>query len=84
MKVRNIKSRYHLSFDAVRLPAFQFVQDFVEYFTRTHHTTIDIYDHLIADDLKQMATIVAVFVYNTAQRNDKLPRKPLPKALASH
>lgn len=69
----------HLSFDAVGLPGFQFIQDPIEYFTRTHHTTMDSYDHLIAGDLKQMATIVAAFVYDAAQRNKKLPRKPLSK-----
>lgn len=69
----------HLSFDAVGLPGFQFIQDPIEYSTRTHHTTMDSYDHLIAGDLKQMAAIVAAFAYNAAQRNDKLPRKPLPK-----
>lgn len=68
----------HLSFDAVGLPGFQFIQDPIEYDTRTHHSTADSYDHLIAADLKQMATIVAAFVYNAAQRADKLPRKELP------
>jgi carboxypeptidase Q len=74
----------HLSFDAVGLPAFQFIQDPIEYFTRTHHATMDSYDHLIEDDLKQMAVIVAAFVYNAAQRDEKLPRKELPKPAASH
>ena len=82
--ISNTGGTDHQSFDAVGLPAFQFIQDPIEYFTRTHHTTMDSYDHLIADDLKQMATIVAAFVYNAAQRNDKLPRKPLPKAVATH
>jgi carboxypeptidase Q len=68
----------HISFDAVGIPAFQFIQDPVEYHTRTHHTNMDSYDHLMADDLKQAAVIVAAFVYNTATRNDMLPRKPLP------
>ncbi|HET9056788.1 MAG TPA: M20/M25/M40 family metallo-hydrolase [Chitinophagaceae bacterium] len=69
----------HVSFDEVGIPGFQFIQDQIEYFTRTHHSNMDSYDHLIADDLKQMATIVAAFVYNTAQRDEKLPRKELPK-----
>ena len=68
----------HISFDAVGIPAFQFIQDPVEYHTRTHHTNMDSYDHLMAADLKQAAVIVAAFVYNTATRNDILPRKPLP------
>ena len=71
----------HQSFDAVGLPGFQFIQDPIEYDTRTHHTTMDSYDHLIADDLKQMAAVVAAFVYTAAQRNDKLPRKDLPKVV---
>ncbi len=70
----------HLSFDAVGLPAFQFIQDPIEYNARTHHSNMDTYDHLIEDDLKQIATIVAAFVYNAAQRDEKLPRKELPKA----
>lgn len=69
----------HLAFDAVGLPGFQFIQDPIEYDTRTHHSTMDTYDHLIGADLKQMATIVAAFVYNAAQRAEKLPRKELPK-----
>jgi len=69
----------HLSFDAVGLPGFQFIQDEMEYSTRTHHTNMDSYDHLSEDDLKQAATIVAAFVYNAAQRDDKFPRKELPK-----
>ncbi|MEP6846930.1 MAG: M20/M25/M40 family metallo-hydrolase, partial [Panacibacter sp.] len=69
----------HLSFNAVGLPGFQFIQDPIEYFTRTHHTSMDSYDHLIADDLKQMSAVVAAFVYDAAQRNEKIPHKPLPK-----
>jgi carboxypeptidase Q len=65
----------HLAFEAVGLPGFQFIQDPIEYNTRTHHSNMDVYDHLIEDDLKQMATIVAAFVYNSAQRDAKLPRK---------
>jgi Zn-dependent M28 family amino/carboxypeptidase len=68
----------HQAFDAVFLPGFQFIQDPMEYNTRTHHTNMDGYDHLSADDLKQAATIIAAFVYNTAQREQKLPRKAIP------
>ena len=68
----------HLSFDRILLPGFQFIQDPIEYNTRTHHTNMDNYDHLQADDLKQAATIIAAFVYNTAQRDEKLPRKQKP------
>lgn len=77
--ISNTGGTDHQSFDAVGLPGFQFIQDPIEYDTRTHHSTMDSYDHLISDDLKQMATIVAAFVYNAAQRVEKLPRKELPK-----
>lgn len=65
----------HLSFDAIGLPAFQFIQDNIEYDTRTHHTNMDSYDHLQPGDLKQAAVIIASFVFSAAQRNEKLPRK---------
>ena len=68
----------HLSFDGVGLPGFQFIQDEVEYDTRTHHSNMDVYDRIQDDDMKQAATIMAAFVYNTAMRDKKLPRKPLP------
>ncbi len=77
--INNTGGTDHQSFDAVGLPGFQFIQDEIEYDTRTHHTTMDSYDHLISDDLKQMSTIVAAFIYNAAMRNEKLPRKELPK-----
>ncbi len=77
--ISNTGGTDHQSFDAVGLPGFQFIQDEMEYSTRTHHTNMDSYDHLSEDDLKQTATIVAAFVYNTAQRDQKLPRKELPK-----
>jgi carboxypeptidase Q len=67
----------HLSFDRVGVPGFQFIQDEIEYDTRTHHSNMDSYDHLVGDDLKQAAIIVASFVYNTAMRDEKLPRKEL-------
>jgi carboxypeptidase Q len=73
--LQNTGGTDHLSFDAVGLPAFQFIQDDIEYDTRTHHTNMDAYDHLQANDLKQAAVIIASFVYNAAQRNEKLPRK---------
>ena len=73
--ISNTGGTDHQSFDGVGLPGFQFIQDPIEYDTRTHHSNMDVYDHLIEDDLKQMATIVAAFVYNSAQRDAKLPRK---------
>jgi Iap family predicted aminopeptidase len=81
--ISNTGGTDHLSFDAVGLPGFQFIQDGIEYNTRTHHTNMDTYDHLIADDMKQNATIVAAFVYNAAMRDEKLPRKELPKPKAA-
>ena len=78
--INNTGGTDHLSFDAIGIPGFQFIQDALEYDTRTHHTNMDTYDHLVPDDLKQAAIIVAAFVYNTAQRDDKIPRKELPKA----
>ena len=65
----------HLSFDAIGLPGFQFIQDEIEYETRTHHSNEDVFDRIQSDDLKQAATIMAAFVYNTAMRDEKLPRK---------
>jgi Zn-dependent M28 family amino/carboxypeptidase len=73
--VSNTGGTDHQSFDAIGLPGFQFIQDEIEYSTRTHHTTMDSYDHLIADDMKQISVIVASFVYNAATRDEKLPRK---------
>ncbi len=79
LTISNTDATDHMPFDAVGLPAFQFIQDPIEYDTRTHHSNTDLYDHLQEDDLKQAATIVAAFVYNTAMRDAKLPRKELPK-----
>ena len=76
--IRDTGGTDHLSFDAVGLPGFQFVQDELEYSTVTHHSNMDVYDHVSEGDLKQAATIVAAFVYLTANRPEMLPRKPLP------
>ena len=77
---RNTGGTDHQSFDAVGLPGFQFIQDPIEYGTRTHHSNMDVYDRIQASDLKQAAAIVAAFAYEAATRPEKLPRKPLPKA----
>ena len=77
--ISNTGGTDHGSFDAVGLPGFQFIQDPIEYDTRTHHTNMDSYSHLIAADLQQVSVIVASFVYNAAMRDEKLPRKELPK-----
>jgi Zn-dependent M28 family amino/carboxypeptidase len=71
----------HLSFDAVGLPGFQFIQDPLDYGTRTHHSELDVYDHAQAGDLMQASAILASFVYNAANRAEMLPRKPLPEPL---
>jgi hypothetical protein len=69
----------HQSFDAVGLPGFQFIQDPVEYGTRTHHYSQDVYERVQAVDMRHNAVAVAVFTYLTANRNELLPRKPLPE-----
>jgi Zn-dependent M28 family amino/carboxypeptidase len=81
LTMRNTGGTDHLSFDAVGIPGFQFIQDPLDYDTRTHHSNMDVYDRLQADDLKQAAVIVASFVYNAAMRDATLPRKPIEKAL---
>lgn len=81
--VENTSGTDHLSFDAVGLPGFQFIQDEVEYSSRTHHSTMDSYDHLVEDDLKQAATVVAGLIYQAAMSDQKVPRKELPKAQKS-
>ena len=68
----------HLAFDAVGLPGFQFIQDPVDYSTRTHHSNMDMYERLVADDMRHNAAVVATFVYLTANRDQKLPRKTPP------
>jgi carboxypeptidase Q len=78
--IRNTGGTDHLSFDAVGIPGFQFIQDGLDYGTRTHHSNQDTYERLSEDDLKQAATIVATFVYNTSQRDEMMPRKELPTA----
>ena len=81
LTMNNTTGTDHLSFDAVGIPGFQFIQDPIEYDSRTHHSNMDVYDRLQMDDLKQAAVIVASFVYNTAMRDEMLPRKPIEKPL---
>ena len=76
--IRNTSGTDHLSFDAVGLPAFQFIQDEIEY-DRGYHTLMDTYERLVMDDLKQNALITAALVYLAAQRDEKLPAKPYEK-----
>jgi hypothetical protein len=79
--IRNTGGTDHLSFDAVGLPGFQFIQDPLDYGTLTHHSDIDTYDHLQAPDLMQAAAVIATVVYDAANRGEMLPRKELPKVL---
>jgi carboxypeptidase Q len=81
LTMRNTGGTDHLSFDAAGIPGFQFIQDPLEYDTRTHHSNMDVYDRLQPEDLKQMAVIVASFVYMAAQRDQMFPRKPIEKEM---
>jgi hypothetical protein len=81
LTMRNTGGTDHLSFDAVGIPGFQFIQDPIEYDTRTHHSNMDVYDRLQPEDLKQISVIVAGFVYDAAMRDQMLPRKPIEKPL---
>jgi hypothetical protein len=76
---RSVASTDHVSFDAIGLPAFQFMVDRLEYNSRTHHSNMDFYDRVQRDDMIQQATVIAVFAYNAAMRDEKLPRKALPR-----
>ena len=81
LSMRNTGGTDHLSFDAVGIPGFQFIQDPIEYETRTHHSNMDVYDRLQPEDLKQISVIVASFVYDAAMRDQMLPRKPIEKPI---
>ncbi len=78
LTISNTGGTDHQSFDGIGLPGFQFIQDEIEYDTRTHHSNQDVFDRIQADDMKQAAVIMAAFVYNAAMMDEKLPRKPLP------
>ena len=67
------------AFDAIGIPAFQFMVDRLEYNSRTHHSNMDTVDRVQRDDMVQHATVIAVFAYNAAMRDEKLPRKALPR-----
>lgn len=77
LTLQNTGGTDHLSFHAVGIPGFQFIQDNVAYWSRTHHSNMDNWDHLVEDDLKQASTIVASFVWHTAQMDGKLPRRKM-------
>ncbi|MFZ4984746.1 MAG: M20/M25/M40 family metallo-hydrolase [Blastocatellia bacterium] len=76
LTIQNTGGTDHLAFDAVGLPGFQFIQDPVEYDTRTHHSNMDTFERLQSDDMKQASVIMAAFIYNAAMRDEKMPRKP--------
>jgi carboxypeptidase Q len=78
LTIRDTGGTDHQSFDAVGLPGFQFIQDPVEYSTRTHHTTMDTYERIQEEDMRKNAVIAAAFAYLAANRDQLLPRKPLP------
>jgi hypothetical protein len=82
LSIRPTGGTDHQAFDDVGLPGFQFIQDPVEYNSRTHHSSMDVYDRLQAADMMQNAVIVASFVYHAANRDTLLPRKPMPKPSA--
>lgn len=80
LTIRNTGGTDHLAYDAVGLPGFQFIQDPIQYGSRTHHSNLDVYDQLLAADLMKNAVITAAFVYHAANRDAPLPRKSLPRA----
>ena len=82
LTIRDTGGTDHQAFDAVGLPGFQFIQDPVEYDTRTHHSNMDVYERIQEEDMRKNAVIVASFVYHAANRDQLLPRKPLPKPAA--
>jgi hypothetical protein len=73
--IRNTGSTDHVSFDAIGIPGFQFIQDTIDYDTRTHHSNQDVVDRVQEDDLKQASVILATFLYQTACRDEMIPRK---------
>jgi hypothetical protein len=77
LTMQNTGGTDHLSFDRIGLPGFQFIQDEIEYDTRTHHSNQDVFDRIQADDMKQASTIMAAFVYQTAMMDEKMPRKAM-------
>ncbi len=76
---RNTGGTDHVAFDAVGLPGFQFIQDDLDYYTRTHHSNLDVFDHAQREDLVQASVVMASFAYHAAMRDEMLPRKPIPR-----
>jgi Zn-dependent M28 family amino/carboxypeptidase len=77
LTLSNTGSTDHMSFDTIGLTGLEFLQDPLDYMTRTHHSNEDVFDRIQSDDLKQAATVIAAFVYDAAMADDKMPRKPL-------
>lgn len=80
LTLANTTGTDHLAFDAVGLPGFQFIQDPVEYGTRTHHSNMDVYERIEADDMKWNVMVMATFAMQAANRVERLPRKPAERA----
>ena len=78
VSLRSTGGTDHLAFDGVGVPGFQFIQDPLEYMSRTHHSNMDVYERLQKDDMTQASVIMAAFVYEAAMRDGMMPRKPLP------
>jgi Zn-dependent M28 family amino/carboxypeptidase len=76
--MRNTGGTDHEAFDAIGIPGFQFIQDPLDYGSRTHHSNMDTYERLQEEDLAQAAAVETIFVYNAAMRDQMLPRKPFP------
>ncbi len=77
--IRDTGSTDHIPFDNVGLPGFQFIQDSLDYFTRTHHSNMDVYERVIPGDVIRSSAVLASFAYHAANRDEKLPRKPKPE-----
>ena len=79
LTISNTGGTDHLSYDGIGLPGFQFIQDEIEYDTRTHHSNQDVFDRIQAEDLKQASVIMASFIYNASMRDEMLPKKEVGK-----
>ncbi len=77
LSIRPTRGTDHLAFDAIGLPGFQFIQDPINYSTVTHHTNLDVYEYVLEEDLMQASAVMAWFVYRTAMRDERLPRKKI-------
>ena len=77
--MQNTGGTDHESYDAIGIPGFQFIQDSLDYGSRTHHSNMDVYERLQPEDLAQAALVEAIFVYNAAMRDQMLPRKAMPR-----